>query len=220
MGVPEKEFDIASSPAHAGDEEETRAVGRKRPIRDGLGRTGALIIFLGIPFEIGALSFLVFLWAGEGPSPGGEYAKPLWRAITLNGWTTQAVTLCTVILRTVVDLQAVVCTALAAGLMIEALDVPFYDIGMVSILRVQNGGPWSLVGHLVSSKKSKIFRSWPPALVFLLWLCSIVIQFSSTILVSDFRSTDLLSYPEYRPVPIVEGLPMFLSTTVAGSWYV
>lgn len=209
--------DISSS-AQA-DYAEVRAAGDQadKVMAGRLGSWGRTIVMLGWTLEVAIFAFLVFLWCGEGGA-----SRP-WRWIMLNQLAAQAATLSSVVLQMVVDAQATVCTALVAALMLEARDVGISDIPLFSVLRAVNGGPWSIAGPLASSPR-KFFRSWPASLLLLLYISTLAMQFSSTILLTDFRQSSLLEYPAQRRVNTLATTPDLLerptnaSDFLVGAW--
>ncbi|KAL7915310.1 hypothetical protein GGI35DRAFT_436597 [Trichoderma velutinum] len=72
-----------------------------------------------------------------------------------------------------------------------------------SVLRAVNGGPISFVTPLARTP-GKLFTSVPAILVLLLWLLSMAISFSSTILLSDFRTVSLVTNSSSTFVPVIE----------------
>jgi len=166
-----------------------------------LGVSGSLVMFLGTVVELVALGFLAFLWTGEG-APGGAEAPPAWRNIVLRGWTTQAVTLSSVALRAAVDLQSAVCTSLAAALMLEASEVQYRDISLFSMARAMNAGPWTIIYRVIQNPRVLI-RSVPAICISILFLSAVAVQFSSTLLVSDFRQRFLVQNPITSVTPVL-----------------
>ena len=166
-----------------------------------LGITGSLVIFLGSLVEIATLAFLAFLWTAEG-TPGGANAPPAWRNIVMRGWITQAVTLSSVALRAAVDLQSAVCTSLAAALMLEACEVRYRDISLFSMARAINAGPWTIIYRVIQNPRV-FFRSVPAVCISILFLSAVAVQFSSTLLVSDFRPQSLVQNSAYGITPVV-----------------
>lgn len=177
-----------------------------------LGSWGQTIVMLGWIIELAIFAFLIFLWYGEGAA-----SKP-WRWIMLNQVAAQAATLSSMVLQIVVDAQATVCTALVAALMLEARDVRILDVPLFSVLRAVNGGPSSIAGQLASSPR-RFFRSWPAFLLLLLYISTLAMQFSSTILLTDFRQTSLLEYPAQRRVNTLATTPDMLEKPTNASGY-
>src|SRR3569833_4453304 len=84
---------------------------RRRGCRAGsraLGTVSLAILFGGTAVVALVLSFLVFLWLGEGADEG-KHAAPLWRWIMLNQRIAVAITISSAILRIIVSLQVLFC---------------------------------------------------------------------------------------------------------------
>lgn len=176
-----------------------------------LGPWGRTVILSGWIIELIIFSFLFFLWYGEGSESGGQGASEIWRSIMLKGLASQSATLSSLVLRTVVDAQATVCTALVAALMLEARDVRISDIALFSVLRAVNGGPSSIAQPLAWSPR-KFLRSWPAFLLLLLYISTVALQFSSTLLLTDFRQVSLLEFPQQSHVNILSTTSDLLRT--------
>jgi hypothetical protein len=173
---------------------EARTHTRKQSVRESLGLIGCIVIVGGSILVVIIMAFLIYLWGGNGRSPGGTEARPVWRSIMLNGWITQAVTLSSVIIRIALALQASICTSLVAALILENYGVPLSKVAHFTILRSVNGGPFTLV-YLISSIRS---LTLPGVAIWVLFLGTLASQFTSTILVSDldFRSLVDFSHPQ------------------------
>ncbi|KAL6701135.1 hypothetical protein J3F84DRAFT_142039 [Trichoderma pleuroticola] len=166
------------------------------------GQAGTAII-LGTILQLGTFGFLIFLWVGRGSVSDGAEAPPLWRKIFLSGAGTRVVTVCALIIRSIVGLQATVCTGLAAALVLEARKVDMSNAAAFSVLRAVNGGPISFVTPLAKTP-GRLFTSVPAVLILVLWLGSTAISFSSTILLSDFRTIPLVLQSSNTHVPVIE----------------
>ncbi|KAK5630557.1 hypothetical protein RRF57_006272 [Xylaria bambusicola] len=180
-----------SQPSVQGNPDESLVAKPKLPLQKSLGVFSAVIILGGSFLILLAVSFLIFLWAGRGPVEGGIEAPRAWRYIMLHGWATQAVTLTSLGLRVVIAAQAGLCTSMVAALLLERYGVPVSKLVQLSIARSVNVGPMEF---LYSSRKiGKMALLKPEALLlFILALTAIGIQFSSTILLSDFGTTRLV----------------------------
>ncbi|KAL6807095.1 hypothetical protein GGI42DRAFT_320016 [Trichoderma sp. SZMC 28013] len=166
------------------------------------GQAGTAII-LGTLLQLGTFGFLIFLWVGRGSDSDGAKAPPVWRKIFLSGAGTRVVTVCALIIRSIVGLQATVCTGLAAALVLEARKVDMNNAAAFSVLRAVNGGPISFVTPLAKTP-GRLFTSVPAVLILVLWLGSTAISFSSTILLSDFRTVALVQQSSNTHVPVIE----------------
>lgn len=174
-----------------------------------LGSLAILVITLGWAVELGTLGFLLYIWSGRGKDPGGGYATQLWRNIMLRDLASRTATLSSLALRTAVDLQATVCTAMVAALMLEARDVQMANVALFSVLRAVNGGPSSVVQPLIQTP-GKFIRSLPAFIILVLFLSTVATQFSSTLLLSDFRQASLLTDTTYGHIPVLETQPELL----------
>ncbi len=159
-----------------------------------IGRSNLAVLFGGSILILVALGYLILLWAGEGPA-GGEQAPRLWRAIMLNGWATQSVTLTSLLMRIVSAAQASLCTSFVAALLVERRRVPLSQVIRLSITRSVNGGPRELLQAIMSSRMRVLAFNRDVILLSVLFLIVMGIQFSSTILISDFGTTRLIQYP-------------------------
>ncbi len=184
------DFDAAAAGGHG--------TTRFRPLRDGLGRLGAISIFGGSLLLLGVLAFLLFLWLGEGPGDG-EHAPRLWRWIVLGQFTTQAITLSSVVLRVVTATQAAVCTSLVAAVVLENHGIRLSRAAEVSAMRSVNDGPLKLAWLLVRHARKCVA---PATTACLLLAASVAVQFSSTLLISDLATSAVVgdAINETRPV--------------------
>ncbi|KAI0530166.1 hypothetical protein GGR58DRAFT_508742 [Xylaria digitata] len=176
---------------------ETNKRNQRLSARQSLSLTGCITIFGGSVLLLPFLAFLLFLWGSAGPAPGGAQATTLWRAIMLNGWALQSVTILSLALRAITAAQAAVCTSLLAALLAERRYSPISTIAKLSVLRGMNGNPLDLL-RATSPFKAQSIAKWSGqefTLAAILALTSLAIQFSSTILISDFDATVLIQFP-------------------------
>jgi hypothetical protein len=169
---------------------------RRQSIKESLGLIGCIVIVVGSVLILAIMAFLIYLWGGSGPLPGGKQASPVWRSIMLNGWITQAITLSSLIIRIALALQASICTSLVAALILENYGVPLSKVAHFTILRSVNGGPFTLV-YLMSSIKS---LTLPGVVIWVLFLGTLASQFTSTILVFDLDFASLVDFTHGRNV--------------------
>ncbi|KAJ2989436.1 hypothetical protein NUW58_g3465 [Xylaria curta] len=161
-------------------------------LRDSIGRTALVVLLGGTALILASAAFLAFLWFGAGPTWEGESASWVWRRIALNGWTPQATTLNALVIQTIVAAQAAVCTSMLAGVILERGSVPRDKVAHLSIMRAASEGPISIVSLALFSKKLRMIARAEFFLGLLLLLETAVIQFSSTILLSDMLDTNLI----------------------------
>ncbi|KAI8629696.1 hypothetical protein F5Y19DRAFT_431546 [Xylariaceae sp. FL1651] len=173
------------------------ACSRRIPVLESLGISGCLAIAGGSVVVLAIVAFLIFLWAGIGPLPGGEQALPGWRTIMLNGWATRSVTISSLVLRTATAVQTGVCTSLIAGLFLERGQVPMSQSAHLSLSRGISSSPGALLGRITFTRSRINLKGIRPEWIMLVLLAatSIILQFSSTILLSCFGTTSLVGYP-------------------------
>lgn len=168
-------------------------------MKESLGILGGLIIIGGTLACFAGLGFLVFLWTAHGSDLEGANASTAWRTIMLEERMEQAVTLSTLLIRTAIASQATMCTAMSAALFLENRHVRMAHVAQFSIMRAINDGPISLLRIIMSSKAGILCVE--AALVALLVITTITLQFSSTILFSDLRASNLRGFDELISVP-------------------
>ncbi|KAL7628611.1 hypothetical protein AAE478_000126 [Parahypoxylon ruwenzoriense] len=185
----------AASTLAVGGNGSTANIDSRLPIRQSLGLYGCFIIFGGSVLTLIDVAFLIFLWAGEGPA-GGQEATAFWRLIMLRDGATRAVTLSSLVLRSVIAAQATVCTSLVAALLVERRQVRVSQVAQMSITRSVNSGPQQLIQEIICSRSVSMIFSLEAILLMILGLGSLGIQFTSTILLPDFNSTILVQDSE------------------------
>lgn len=215
LSISERKSHGANLPLNATDAEILTSYTR-------LGKFASTIILLGWTVQLLVTAFLVYLWTGLGSDTGGSNATIFWRWVMLNDLAAQATTIASMIIRTAIGLQATVCTALTAAVLLEARVVPMSDIPLFSILRAVNGGPWSIVEPLIWNPR-RLFGSLPAWLVLMLFLTAISSEFTSTLLLVDFRKASLLDGSITNATAIIETQPELLllpanETDRARSW--
>ncbi|KAI1405947.1 hypothetical protein F4819DRAFT_508301 [Hypoxylon fuscum] len=166
------------------------------PLRKSLGFTAISTLLGGSLLVILVISILVFLWVGEGPTPGGTKAPELWRTIMLRDWAIRTITISSVVLRVLTMAQASICSSLVAALLIEGSQIPLSLTAHLSITRAINTSPRELLQAMLLSRANAILIKIELLLLVVLALTTFGIQFSSTILLSDVNTTRLVEYPE------------------------
>ena len=153
-----------------------------------------LVLVVAMVATLGVLGFLGFLWFGN-------YQNDNWQKIMVIGWATRAVSISALILRSAIDLQAGICTAMLAAVIIESASILLIDAAEVSIMRANNPQPRALI---IPSLKG---AQWTSAglnsfgysiTVLLLFTTTFMLQFSSTVLLSDLRLGQLPSLASQR----------------------
>jgi hypothetical protein len=146
-----------------------------------IGLATVSLLSLATVVSLAAIAFIGFL------SYGTTHQK-VWHDIVINGWATRALTISALVLRTCTDVQAGFVVCMLASIALEMGDVSLLDVPAVAFARASSIPPYMLL--LRPSFHKMPFRRqvpWfgPVVLIPLLCLTTILLQFSSTILVSD-----------------------------------
>lgn len=131
---------------------------------------------------LGALSALSFLWFGDDSSK-------TWTKLIVNGWIGQAVTLYTLTIRLVVATQASTAVAMLATITLESKrrgGVFLADAAAISLARYVNTGPLASIPRFWNYSTWFNLGIFP--LMVLLAICTLVSQFTSTLLLWDVRT--------------------------------
>jgi hypothetical protein len=169
-----------------------------------LGRQGALFLAFDSVTILATLAFFVFLWFGT-------KSNLVWKRIMLADWAVRSVTITASLTRWLVT-QAAFATSMLAGLVLQEPKVALSDSAPLSLMRVSNSGPWGLF-LLLSKTCNRSTRFAFYGLALLLTLSTTILQYTSTILLSDFtiaaiqsESQDLLvNYGQNWSNPRLEG---------------
>lgn len=151
-----------------------------------VGRFNVLILIPGTIVLLGICGFLVFLWSAN-------THNIVWKSIVLAGWLTRTITLLSMAIRFIVTGQAALCTSILALLFLRKYHVLLPDVVAAVVAQYQNTGPFSLFTRTVRS----LTRGRGILLDFLLIVMlatSAVVQFTSTILLSDVRLSPIQSW--------------------------
>ncbi|KAI1376426.1 hypothetical protein F4677DRAFT_459645 [Hypoxylon crocopeplum] len=169
-------------------------------LEESLGKMGVFTIVGGYIEILAVLAFLAFLWNGYGPSFEAADASCVWRQIALHDWMTQTVTLCALALRFTVSLQSTVCTSMIAALVLEKRFALRIYVAYFSVLRSVNDGPQKLLQMMLFSGTSmlKYVELW---LAIFLTITTFALQFTSTILLADFRDFVMVGNINRTQVP-------------------
>lgn len=192
----------------------------KTGLEERLGTYGFIVTVIGIPLQLSIAAFLGYLWYQQQPGeqPGSDANQRLWRQIVLNQWMAPTITLATVVIRLVVGAQLALCTALAAGLILETGAVRFQDGPKLSILRAYNGGPFDIVWIVLQRLPQQWRLSAVEGLVIVLYVVGLVLQFSSTLFVSDLGETVVHSNAVSQKVPVFDSTGTFVKANGFGMW--
>ncbi|KAI0380680.1 hypothetical protein F5Y04DRAFT_289367 [Hypomontagnella monticulosa] len=131
---------------------------------------------------IAMIGLLAFLWT---PTD-----QPRWIHFAITAWLTRSVTISTVLIGIGVDLLTGFAVSMLASLVLETGCLPLNDLAACSIMRASAPSVWNLIFSLRRTG-NKLSRLGSFGLVILLTVFGITLQFSSTILISDFGPGDL-----------------------------
>jgi hypothetical protein len=145
-------------------------------------------------------AFLFFLWFGDSN-------KGVWRRILVQGWGTRSVAVTALVLRTAVDLQAAIACAILASILLESKPgVHLYQVAGISPMRTGATSPWTFLRCLFedfwrsTAQSRRNYHVYAAAICLL--ITTSILQFSSTLLLSDLKlgpliGTELIS--QVRP---------------------
>ncbi|KAF2821369.1 hypothetical protein CC86DRAFT_470601 [Ophiobolus disseminans] len=154
-----------------------------------VGSTTLSILFITLVVILAGTGFLSFLWLGD-------YTNGNWIEVMISNWATRAVSISSLLLRTAVDFQAAIATAILVSLLLESrAGVRLYSLADLSSMRSGAASPWSLGSIMLQktwtiSEKHKLSLAWVVMAISLLVTTS-TLQFTSTILLSDLKPGSL-----------------------------
>jgi hypothetical protein len=157
-----------------------------------LGSASIYILSATSVIVIGVCGFLNFLWIAD-------YTNATWNNIMIQNWATRAVSISSLILRTAVDFQAAIASAMLAALLLESrAGVLLSHLADLSPMRAGAVGPWSLA-EFVSKETWRSANAYNRNYTWLLITCGLlvtttILQFSSTLLLSDIKPGPLGSH--------------------------
>lgn len=147
-------------------------------------KLGWLAITLLVTSPIVALTLIeipVFLWFSD-------IRNKNWHYLMVNGWATRAISILAMITRFVTDLAETGASILAA-LSLQAFAVQLCDAASVSVTRSGLATPWRLILPLFSGSQGvgHLPRYLYLPLTVVLTFTTVLLQFSSTLLLSNLR---------------------------------
>lgn len=160
-------------------------------------KVALIAIIFGCTLVIcGTIAYLSFLWFG-GPS------KTIWKSIVLANWAATSVAICGIVIRWMTAFQMVLCTSIFAwGILRNGSELK--KIPRIAGLRFNNAGPLDLILLLPARlKPSSCFQT--TILVLLSIAVSLMIQFSSTLLLSDLAPAPVETFPVFSSANLVSG---------------
>jgi hypothetical protein len=140
-----------------------------------IGRYQVAMLLASTMVCFGCLAFLTFLW-------GADTNNAVWRRLILRNWATRSITIASLVLRWATGVQAITCTSMLAATLLKVGTISLAKSAAVSITRYDNTGPWSLLNLMGAKWYSG--SSLVGLLTLLFCLTTLLLQFSSTILLS------------------------------------
>ncbi|KAF2126692.1 hypothetical protein P153DRAFT_398807 [Dothidotthia symphoricarpi CBS 119687] len=135
------------------------------------------------------LGFLACLWFGNA-------SNKTWKKIMITNWATRSVSITALFLRTAIDFQAAIGSAIIASLLLESnTGTHLFHLASLSPMRAGTSNPWSLGQLMVeemwltTAKQRKNHLCYIIALLLL--ATTSTLQFSSTLLLSDLKPGSL-----------------------------
>lgn len=144
--------------------------------------------FVGI---LVAMAFLTFTWYGASQATRGELPPALWQKILEKQWMTRVVTVCAISIRVASSTQMGVFAAIVAAIILERTGVIAEQLALMSVIRSVNNGPRSHLRNAFLSARSGV-RLGYVAIISIAFLTLVALQFTSTLLLGDFSSTDIV----------------------------
>jgi len=178
----------------------TKAPARARSARTALGLISIFLIVGGTLAATAILVLLYLVWFGEGPTPDGAGAHPLWRFLVVRRWISQAVTVSSAVIRIILAVQAFIITSLLSAIILERYGVPLVHLAEFSVLRSVNSGPFKLVMLMVSSRRFLWRVRLPFALTMVIMVTALTSQFASTMLISDLEISPVTMDRQTSPI--------------------
>ncbi|KAH6620131.1 hypothetical protein C7974DRAFT_226782 [Boeremia exigua] len=157
-----------------------------------LGPWNIFVLAVGAIASFLAMAFLALLWAGAESARNGERTPSLWFFIVDNGWATRVVTVASVLIRLATAAQMGVFAALIAAWVLETTGASAEHLPMLSIIRTVNNGPQSHIWNVFHSLRvgSRYIYS---TIVVVAILDALALQFTSTLLITDFKDTAIVA---------------------------
>lgn len=148
---------------------------------DRIGLATISLLSLATLLSLAVIAFVGFL-------SYGTTQQRVWHSIMINGWATRALTISALVLRTCTDVQAGFVVCMLASIALEMDAVCLLDVPAVSFARASSIPPYMLLLRPSFGKmpyRRQVIWTGPVVLIPLLYLTTILLQFTSTVLVSD-----------------------------------
>jgi hypothetical protein len=158
---------------------------------------GSIAVFI-------AIAFLTLLWSGSETARNGQPTPVFWFHIAERpNWATRVVTVGSIIVRLATAAQMGLLAALLAAWTLETTGTSAEHLPLLSIVRTVNNGPQSHIWNVFHSLRAGT-RWFYSALIIVAILDALALQFTSTLLVTDFGHATVV--PSARNQSIAYGI--------------
>jgi hypothetical protein len=181
------------------DESHHSKPGTRRILALSLTLFGCTVLLLA------TVAYLTFLWFSNGHG---------WKRIILSNWVATSVAICGIVIRWTASLQMGIATALLALHFLKT-GVPLSRTARLSTLRHNNSGPLNLM-YVMMDWSRAAFQFHGFLLLLLSVLVSLLLQLSSTLLVSDLAAAQLETFENSTDNP---GLTTLALADLADRFY-
>src|SRR5262249_53369650 len=133
----------------------------------------------------------------------GTIENHTWHRIVINGWTTRAITLTSLVLRTAVALQGAICLSMLAAITLERIAVPLDSVASISFIRagVKTDILSVLLGFLLPMLRQDPFIRRGAKRRFRWFILMFVLAVLTTVTLSQFASTAFLGDLSLQTIP-------------------
>lgn len=148
---------------------------------------------LAVLISVAFISFLWFSWDNNRTM----------RMLARHNWTTRAITLTSLLLRSATFFQATLASSMLASLSLERTEVPLMNLPIIATMRTNSSGPFALAWYINSGLFQNFrcdHRMLVPFLAVLLSLSTFAFQFTSTVLLSDISTGFVTGYVKSFPI--------------------
>ncbi|OCL10018.1 hypothetical protein AOQ84DRAFT_402876 [Glonium stellatum] len=186
-------FTYHTATTHMTESTQLSAVNLSIKLRYKLGWLAITLLVTSPIVALTLIEILVFIWFSNTGNKN-------WHYLMVNQWATRAVSISAMIIRFVTDLLAGTGASMLAALSLEAFAVQLCDAASVSVMRSGLATPWRLIIPLFSGSQGvgSLPRYLYLPLTVVLACTTILLQFSSTLLLSDLRLGVLQGYSSNR----------------------
>jgi hypothetical protein len=146
-----------------------------------IGLAAVSLLSLATVTSLAVIAFIGFL-------SYGTTHQHVWHNIMINGWATRTLTISALVLRTCTDVQAGFVVCMLASIALEMDAVSLIDVPAVAFARASSIPPYMLLLRSSFCKmpyRRQVPWSGPVILIPLLCLTTMLLQFTSTVLVAD-----------------------------------